>query len=110
MSDATSAQLAAAGGFVPVECCGQLVRYVNPRPFTSEASARFDAIREGYVSPADPFGNGWAADLGAKALLADPGSYAAPEDGVRLPFTCELCGAAFVWAGGIPRRVPTEVA
>lgn len=110
MSDATGAQIAAAGGFVDVECCGQNVGFANPRPFTREAAERFDAIRESYVSPADPFGNGWAADPEAKALLADPGSHAVPEDGERLPFTCPLCGAAFVWAVGIPRRVPTEVA
>ena len=109
MSDATSEQIAAAGGFIAVECCGERVGFANPRPFTREAAVRFEEIRESYVSSADPFGNSWSNDAEAKKLLADPGACASPEDGERLPFSCPRCDASFVWIGGAPQRVPKEV-
>jgi len=102
-------QLAPIGGLLAVECCGKNVGFTNPRPFTREAATRFEAIRQGHVTGDDPFGNGWTADPEAQALLSDPAAHGPPDDGQRLPFTCLRCGASFVWAGGIPQRVPKEV-
>ena len=110
MSNATVEQLAAAGGFIEVRCCGENVAFANPKPFSREANIRFEEIRENYVSAADPFGNRWVDDPEAKALVADPKARATPEDGERLSFGCPRCGASFVWAGGAPRRVPKEIA
>ena len=108
MSDATGEQIAAAGGFLTVRCCGAVVGYTNPRPFTLEAAARFEEIRQRHVTPDDPYGNGWTVDPEANALIADPATKGPPPDGERLPFACQRCGASFVWAGGAPRRVPKE--
>ena len=110
MSNGAAEQIAAAGGFLAVECCGEKIGFTNPSPLTREAADRFETIRQRCMSAEDPFGNGWTADPEAKALLADPAAHGPPDDGDRLPFACPRCGAAFVWAGGIPRRVPKEVA
>lgn len=108
MSDAPAEQIATTGGFLSVECCGEHVGYVNPRPSSREAAARFEALRTRHVSADDPFGNGWSADPAARELLADPGACAAPDDGERLPLACPRCGASFAWAGSIPQRVSRE--
>lgn len=111
MSDnATAEQIAAAGGFDAVECCGEIAGYANPKPFTPAAAARFEEIRQRHVSAFDPFGNAWSTDPEARALLADPAAHGTPGDGQRLPFTCKRCSAAFMWAGGSIRRMPKEVA
>ena len=107
--DVTIEQIAAAGGFVAVECCGEVAGYANPSPFTVEAAAHFEAIRQRHVSPFDPLGNAWSDDPEAKALIADPTAHGTPEDGTRMPFTCRRCGAAFTWAGGSICRLPKEV-
>jgi len=106
--DATIEQIAAAGGFLAVECCGEVVGYANPSPFTPEAAARFEAIRQRYVSPFDPYGNAWSSDPEAKALIADPAAHGTPDDGERMPFSCRSCGAAFMWAGRTIRRIPKD--
>ena len=109
MSSATAEQIAAAGGFLAVECCGEVAGYANPSPFTPEAAALFEEIRQRYVSAFDPFGNAWDKDPEAKALIADPAAHGTPADGERLPFACRTCGAAFTWAGGTICRVPKEI-
>jgi len=108
MSDASVEQIAQAGGFIAVECCGEIVGYANPKPFSKASAARFEEIRQRHVSPFDPLGNAWSDDPEAKALIADPSAHATPDDGTRMPFSCKTCGAAFVWAGGSIRRLSKE--
>ena len=101
-------EIAAAGGFVEVTCCGKSLGFSNPRPFTLIAARRFEEIRQSHVTADDPHGNGWATDREAKALIEDPAAHEAPDDGARLPFACGACGASFVWAGGEIQRVARE--
>lgn len=84
--------------FSVVRCCGQVVGLANSRPFTVEAGDRVQAI-------CDRLGDAWATDPEARRLLDDPISYAAPADGVLVPFSCPACSASFVWVDGAPMKV-----
>ncbi len=82
-------------GFVELKCCGESVGFVNARPFTTAASARFAALQQ-------KLGDTWAEDPEARALVADPASYGPPPDGTPILFSCGRCGAHFTWIRGVP--------
>lgn len=85
-------------GFVELKCCGDSVGFVNARPFTAQASARFTALQQ-------KLGNAWPEDDETKALIADPTSYGPPPDGTPILFSCGRCGAHFTWISGVPVQV-----
>lgn len=84
--------------FIEIVCCEQSVGYVNGQLFTPEANQRFCAIQA-------RLGNAWTEDVEAKALIADPASYAPPADGTPIAFGCTKCGAKFIWVSGRPMRM-----
>lgn len=85
-------------GFVELQCCGESIGYVNARPFTPEANARFCELQQ-------RLGNAWPEGDEGKALIADPASYGPPADGTPILFSCGKCGAHFAWAGGRPVQI-----